>query len=436
MKEKKSKQRIVKSRNTRKNRNKHQNVKLNKKRKFTKSQVNYKFHGGADTLPLATATTATVAGAPSTSTSTNNNTVPNLDESEMAAIDQELGITPGATPAGDVGASELGEGAAEPGLGAGEGEEPMPSLTVPGAGEGAELGAGEGEEPTPSLTVPGAGEGEEGAPGAPGAGADAGAAEPLPEDELQKLLDEQLSPEEQEDLIGSNIETPANEIPEPDISYYNSLPIERQIEISNEEGYYIPGIDVISTLNFILETLGLTPEEKEKKEEDKSVRNITGENVNTDFDKVIVDLGYRNKKDKHKRLQPEAVLTNTSTLNNIIREGKKFGNDDELHINDLLEMVRMLYKYKYSDEQWVRAASLAETIYQYYGSSMTREQFFDSNKVLSYNKLKNIEEYWKTDFIFMTKDQKARFMEALIFYGGNDTTEPLNITATNEPEFV
>ena len=302
---------------------------------------------------------------------------------------------------------------------------PPPPSMPPGAEEGMPPGM-----PPP----PGAEEGMP--PGMPSPAANNGTSQPLPDEELSKLLEGTLSEEEQEELIGNTIEKSKVGSETDDKTYYDKLSLQDQIDISNMEGLYLPGIDVISTLNYILETLSLTPEERQTKAEGRSVEDITGEYVNSNFDNVVSKLGYRDEKNKHKKLKPEEVLSDTSTFNNIIREGKKFSEDDNIHVKDLLDMVRMLYKYKYSNEQWVRVASLIETLYQYYGSSMTREIFFNSNKVLDYSILKNIEEYWKTDFIFMTEFQRKKFINNLSFYGDEKTEIASLITNTNTAEFM
>jgi hypothetical protein len=80
-------------------------------------------------------------------------------------------------------------------------------------------------------------------------------------------------------------------------------------------------------------------------------------------------------------------------------------------------MVKILSKYRYDTEQWVRVASLLETIYQYYGAGdMERPDFFSSTIETDIIKLKEIEEFWKTDYIFMTDDQREEFINALLFY--------------------
>jgi hypothetical protein len=224
------------------------------------------------------------------------------------------------------------------------------------------------------------------------------------------------NPEAFEDLTGSLLEESKTDEPAV-VNYYNSLPLDRQIEIGQDEGLYMPGVDIVSTLNLILEQLGLGQEAVSALTAGKSIEQLTGESVDIDFDERIKELGYRNEKNPHKKIKPESVLSDTSSLNNIIREGKKFSDDDEVHIDDLRELARMLYKYKTDEAQWVRVASLVETIYQYYGTSLVRDDFFSSNKILGYQQIKNIEEFWKTDFIFMSQRQRTDFMKSLAYYG-------------------
>jgi hypothetical protein len=246
-----------------------------------------------------------------------------------------------------------------------------------------------------------------------------GTAEPYSDEELIKLLggDESMNTSTQDELLGADIEKDKEKIDNSNVSYFNGLSFENKVKITQDEGYYMPGVDIMKTINIMLDSLSLGPDYMKDQFKDKKMSDVIGETVNFDPDTGLDLIGYRSEKFPHRKLKPEDVLSDNSTMNNIIREGKKFSEDDDIHLNDLLTMVRMLSKYKYDDEQWVRVASLLETIYQYYGGSdLKRDDFFNSNKKIDYKEIKNIEEFWKTDFIFMTDNQRKQFIDELQFY--------------------
>ena len=245
----------------------------------------------------------------------------------------------------------------------------------------------------------------------------------ISDEELQKILneDDDISPDDIGSLIGEQVETNTEPPPEPETTYYDDLSPLDKIKVAQDEGLYLQGVDFSSIINIISKFMNPTTKNNVSKEiKDKETRDLFGEDVDINYDtEILKDMGFRAEEDPHKRLKPEAVLTDSSTFNNIIREGKKYdkSNKNIITMSGLYRMVKILSKYRYDAEQWVRVASLLETIYQYYGAGdMERPDFFSSSIETDITKLKEIEEFWKTDYIFMTDEQREKFINALAFY--------------------
>ena len=79
-------------------------------------------------------------------------------------------------------------------------------------------------------------------------------------------------------------------------------------------------------------------------------------------------------------------------------------------------MVVILSKYKKSEAQWLRVASLLEVTYKYKGGNVSKNDFFNSQLRLEIDTLNAIEEFWKTDHIFMTDNEIDEFKQNLEFY--------------------
>ena len=78
----------------------------------------------------------------------------------------------------------------------------------------------------------------------------------------------------------------------------------------------------------------------------------------------------------------------------------------------------MLHKYKKNETQWFRVASLLKIMYNYLNDSgnIDIKTFFDKNTQLSYSTLREVEELWKTEHIFMTPDEMVEFKNGMDFF--------------------
>jgi hypothetical protein len=144
----------------------------------------------------------------------------------------------------------------------------------------------------------------------------------------------------------------------------------------------------------------------------------TGEWVDVSYDKILdKKMGVRGS---DVPLLPEQKLTDYSTFFEVIDESKKYatksGYDGKITPYGLLIMSRMLFKYKKSNAQWIRVATILELIFKYLGMNQTRDYFFKSNVEIPIMSLMELEEFYNTDHIFMSENELTQFKKDLKFY--------------------
>jgi hypothetical protein len=154
------------------------------------------------------------------------------------------------------------------------------------------------------------------------------------------------------------------------------------------------------------------------KKDSEQIFKRTGEWIDVDFDKILdKKMGFRGS---DLPLLPEQKLTDYSTFFEIIDESKKYatksGYDSKITPYGLLVMTRMLFKYKKSNAQWIRVATILELIYKYFGINQTRDYFFKSNIEIPIISLMELEEFYNTDHLFMTENELLKFKKELKFY--------------------
>jgi hypothetical protein len=117
-------------------------------------------------------------------------------------------------------------------------------------------------------------------------------------------------------------------------------------------------------------------------------------------------------------LRPEDKLTPTSQFDNILDESKKYTGFSSQFIspNALFNMVRILDKYKTEETQWLRVATALEIIYSYMNNGESREVFFKSTKPLDRNALLELDEFFRTDHLFMSLTELLNLKNSLEFY--------------------
>ena len=154
-----------------------------------------------------------------------------------------------------------------------------------------------------------------------------------------------------------------------------------------------------------------------QKDSDKIFKNV-GEWIDVDFNKIKdKKMGFRGS---DIQLLPENKLTNYSTFYEIIDESKKYatssGFDTKITPYGLLVMTRMLFKYRKSNAQWFRVATILELIYKYLSVGQNREGFFNTRYEIPIYSLMDLEEFYNTDHIFMTDIELSKFKKDLNFY--------------------
>ena len=154
------------------------------------------------------------------------------------------------------------------------------------------------------------------------------------------------------------------------------------------------------------------------KKDSEGIFKRVGEWVDVSYDKILdKKMGFRGSDIP---LLPENVLTDYSTFFEVIDESKKYssnsGFNGKITPYGLLVMVRMLYKYRKSNAQWIRVATILELIYKYLGSKESRDSFFKGSIEIPIISLMELEEYYSTDHIFMTNKELTKFKQDLKFY--------------------
>ena len=136
------------------------------------------------------------------------------------------------------------------------------------------------------------------------------------------------------------------------------------------------------------------------------------------YDKIIEDkVGLRMGPDRV--VKPEDVFYQDSSFEEILKEGRNYTglNKKYLSPKTLVNMVRILNKYKKNEIQWLRVASAVEIIYKYLkNEGETREDFFNTDKKLEGKSLLELEEFFKVDHLFMTLKELRDFKTELQFY--------------------
>jgi len=142
-----------------------------------------------------------------------------------------------------------------------------------------------------------------------------------------------------------------------------------------------------------------------------------GEYVNVDFEKILDSkMGYRGSDIP---LLPEEALNDYSSFYEVIYESKKYadkGYNGDITPLGLLIMTRMLYKYRKSNAQWFRVATILELIYKYLSDNQTRAEFFKNKDEIPVLSLIELEEFYNTNHIFMTENELKKFKQELNFY--------------------
>ena len=194
-------------------------------------------------------------------------------------------------------------------------------------------------------------------------------------------------------------------------------------DMKRTQGSFFVGVNIANLMNTFRDIIvdsekkAYKPKSKILKSNPDSIFNKIGEWVDVDFNTILdKKMGERGSDIP---LLPEKRLTEYSTFYEIISESKKYsdrGFNGKITPYSLLIMTRMLYKYRNNNAQWLRVATVLELIYNYLGDYVSRDQYFKNNDEISVRSLMELEEFYNTDHIFMSKSQIKKFKETLNFY--------------------
>jgi hypothetical protein len=165
--------------------------------------------------------------------------------------------------------------------------------------------------------------------------------------------------------------------------------------------------------------------------------DLVGESYKVDYDKIYRDkMGFR--LGPHRQLRPEDVLRNDTPFDDIIRESAKYTGSSYQRISpkSLLNMIQVLDEYSKYENQWLRSATAIEIIYKYMSNGMSREIFFNSESRLTEESLLELEEFFKTDNLFMTLDEIREFKNDLNFYRSEKNRQLINKNQKKERELL
>jgi len=167
---------------------------------------------------------------------------------------------------------------------------------------------------------------------------------------------------------------------------------------------------------------------KEMKKNPDAIFKKFGEWVDVSFDDILdKNMGFRGS---DVPLLPEVNLTDYSTFYEILGESTKYANksgfDGKITPYGLLMMTHMLFKYKNNNAQWLRVATVLELIYKYLNSNMSKKDYFNTKTEIPVRALTELEEFYNTDHIFMTKNELIKFKKELDFYKQDATDKMRN----------
>lgn len=157
---------------------------------------------------------------------------------------------------------------------------------------------------------------------------------------------------------------------------------------------------------------------------------LIGEYVDMDkeYDNILKDkVGLRLGPDRV--VKPEDKFYQDSSFDDILEESKNYTGLNKKYISPktLLSMVRILHKYKKNEIQWLRVATAVEIIYRYLkNEGESREEFFTGDMELKGKSLLELEEFFKTDHLFMTLKDLKEFKNDLQYYKFLDNTKDGN----------
>lgn len=182
------------------------------------------------------------------------------------------------------------------------------------------------------------------------------------------------------------------------------------------QGKFFVGVNLMKLYGSLKDIFSKKPVSNEELNTFKELGEWVNQHKN--YEKTLEDvMGYRNDSDLV--LKPESELRNNATFREVITVSKKYSGIQKLGKvtpNGLLKLIRILDKYKRNENQWLRVATVLEIIYKYLSGGEPRESYFKSNKELPLHILFELEEFYSTEHMFMSREEILKFKENLEFY--------------------
>lgn len=218
-------------------------------------------------------------------------------------------------------------------------------------------------------------------------------------------------------------------------------------EMRANEGYYLIGVNfnaLFDLFNYSFNTPGEpiydedgnpvgVPEGDILKDGDSMA--LIGEWIDKgrEYDKLLKDkVGLR--LDPSTVLKPEDILDEKSRFKDIMVEGRRYTGMSRKYLNPtaLYNMVRILDKYKHNEVQWLRTATAVEIVYKYMSRGASRQTFFASRAPLDEAAIMELDEFFKTDHLFMTLAEITRLKSDLDFYRFTPVTNDKPASVANK----
>lgn len=182
------------------------------------------------------------------------------------------------------------------------------------------------------------------------------------------------------------------------------------------KGKFFVGINLMKLYGHLQD---IFKKDKQANTDEDSFKSL-GEWVNQhkNYEKILVDImGLRNDTDVP--LKPELELRNNASFREVVLTSKKYSGIRQMGKVTpfgLLKLIRILDKYKKNENQWLRVATVLEVIYKYLSRGKPKEFFFRNTNQIPLNILFELEEFYSTEHMFLSKREINEFKEGLEFY--------------------
>lgn len=183
-------------------------------------------------------------------------------------------------------------------------------------------------------------------------------------------------------------------------------------------GKFFVGVNLIKLYSALKDIFG---KDSNSSSEEKDTFKYLGDWVNEykNYEKRLADnMGYRNN-NSNLVLKPEDELRSDATFREVVSTSKKYSGLDKfgkITPYGLLKLIKILDKYKKSEEQWLRVATVLEIIYKYLSKGLPRQIYFKSKNEIPMHVIFELEEFYTTEHMFASKKEILEFKDELDFY--------------------